>query len=138
MMTLLKTCGIYLTLLAMAMTTVSCGKSEPSSFTMKTGEVKRVKGCHLNLDRMYVHPKAPAPWADFYFVCNVAESALDTKEWWGTQPQPLQFPMSEGDCVRLEKTFYCVEKLDTSDGTVTLKATYEQSHADGALLQRIQ
>lgn len=101
------------------------------------GEVKRVENCHIKLDYIIGNPKVPAPMAYFHYVCNVDESALNTKEWWGTQTQPLLFPMFAADCVRLEKKFYCVEEIDTSDATVTLKATYEQQHWDGALLKRI-
>lgn len=89
------------------------------------------------MDRIFLHPKAPTPWADFYFVCDVEESALSRKEWWGNQPQPLQFPMGVGDCVRLEKKFYCVEEINTDDATVILKPTFEQQHWDGSLLKRL-
>lgn len=126
-----------LTLLVIGSLLPSCKSSKPASVTMGPGEVKRIEGCHIKLDSIVVHPKAPEPLAYFSFVCKVEESALNSKEWWGTQqPQPLLFNMATSDCTRLEKTFYCVE-IDTSNATVTLKATYEQQHWDGALLKHI-
>lgn len=117
---------------------LSCKSSKSASVKLESGEIKRVGGCHIKLDYIIVHPKALEPLAYFTYVCNVEEAVLKTKTWWGTQPEPLLFPMAVGDCTRLEKTFYCVEEMNTSDATVTLEATYEQYHSDGALLKRVK
>lgn len=128
----------HVAILLFTLLNVSCSKSDAMSVTIQAGTVERVNGCHIKLDHIIVNSKASGPAGDFYFVCNVGESALKSNEWWGDQPQPLQFSMQLDDCVRLDKKFYCVEKIDTSDGSITLTATYEQRHWDGALLQRIK
>ncbi len=128
---------IRVALLIAAVTTASCGKSHRSRMTpvtIEAGTVKRVNGCHVAFDRIIVHPQVEDLCGEFRFACKVEESVLSSKEWWGTQPQPLPFPMSVGDCTLLEKTFYCVVEIDRSAPSVTLKATYDKKEWDGSVI----
>jgi hypothetical protein len=116
------------------LTFLGCGRSEPERFTLYQDQVKRVEGCHLV---MSAGPgKGKVPFAAMEFVCNVPESALKEKQWWGDQPQPLGFTAAIGDCLLLGQTFYCVE--DVKLGEATFKATYKWAtkHHDHLELMR--
>lgn len=57
------------------------------------------------------------------YVCDVPESARNDKNWWGDKAEPLGFTMSVGDCLLLDKTFYCVQSIEPDKAS--LKATYQ-------------
>ncbi|HMY16839.1 MAG TPA: hypothetical protein PKA58_11015 [Polyangium sp.] len=114
-----------------------CDQAKPSAITMEQGKIARIDDCHVKLDQIRVHPRDKGPIGDFLMACNVPESALKEKNWWGSQPEPLLFGMYVGDCIRVSKTFYCVRTIEPG-ASVTMEATYESKHADGALLQRIE
>lgn len=114
---------------------ISCKNSE-TSFTVEMGKVVRVDGCHVKLELVRYY-KDDSPLGDFNFACNVAESALKEKNWWGDQPQPLMFSMLVGDCLRLEKTWYCVEAIEPGK-SATLKATFKTIDSDKTVISRIR
>lgn len=114
-----------------------CEGAKPSGVIVEEGKIVRIDDCHLKLDQIRVHPRDKGPIGDFLMACNVPESALKEKNWWGSQPEPLLFGMYAGDCIRVSKTFYCVRTVEPG-ASVTLEATYESKHTDGALLQRIK
>jgi hypothetical protein len=124
-------------ILALAgMLMVACGRKEPASVTIAEGKIGRVNGCHVNLDQIRYYEDG-APLGDFRFACNVPESALNEKAWWGNQTPPLMNSLGIGGCMRLEKTFYCVKTIEPGK-SVTLEATYRVIDSDGTLIGRIQ
>jgi hypothetical protein len=125
-------------LVLFAMAVLACDRSGASSVVIEAGEVKHVNGCNVTVDVILVNPKAPEPAAAFRFVCDVPESVAKEKQWWGDKSQPLMNTMEVGDCMRFKKLLYCVEKIDTSDATVTLKATYNTIDSDVTLFERIK
>lgn len=122
---------------AVVLSMSACDRAESSSVAIREGQVARINGCHLKLDQIRVHSKDVRPIGDFFFVCGAAESALKEKNWWGDQTEPLMFGMYVGDCVRLDKIFYCVETMEPGK-SATLAATYESQHSDGTLIRRVK
>lgn len=112
----------------------ACHRSEPSSVAIEQGVVERVNGCHISMDSVNFNPKYPNPFAYFRFVCDVSESALKEKNWWGNQPQPLMNTLKLGGCVRLQKTFYCAKHMDPGK-SVTLEATFNVVLSDATLIE---
>ena len=80
-----------------------------------------MEGCHIVVTSW--NARDEPRWAGIRFVCGVAESALNEKEWWGDKPQPMGFTMGVGECLLLGDKFYCLEKIEPDD--VTFKATYQ-------------
>ena len=114
----------------------SCGRSESSSFTVEMGEVVRENDCHVNL-MLIRYFEDGSPMGDFRFVCDVRESALKEKNWWGEQTPPLMNSLAVGDCMRLKKTWYCVEKIEPGK-SATLKPTFRTVDSDVTLIDRIK
>ena len=113
----------------------SC-RDNATSFTVEMGKVVRVEGCHVKLELVRTY-KDDSPLGDFNFACKVSESALNEKNWWGDQPQPLMFSLLVGDCLRLEKTWYCVEAIEPGK-SATLKATFKTVDSDTTVIDRIR
>jgi hypothetical protein len=116
---------------------VSCGYSEPATINIEMGKVERINDCHVKLDYIIVSPKDPRPIGAFRFVCDVPESALKEKNWWGNQTPPLMFNLDVGDCMRLKKKWYCIEKIDAGE-SITLKATFETADSDITHINRLK
>lgn len=108
-------------LLLLALTLLSCGRSEPDRFTLYQDQVKRIEGCHVV---MYAAPgRGKAPFAVMRSACGVEESALKEAQWWGNRPEPLSYCTNLGDCLLFGETFYCAEEIKL--GEATFKATYK-------------
>jgi hypothetical protein len=120
--------------LIVALAIAACGRAESPEVTLEVGKVERVNGCHVFLH--YALAREP-PAADVTYVCDVPESALNEKNWWGEKPQPPAAKMYVGDCMGLDKTFYCMEKIEPGK-SVSLKATYKQLRRTGDFLERIR
>jgi hypothetical protein len=100
------------------------------------GHVARESGCHVNL-MLIRYFKDGSPMGDFRFVCDVPESALKEKNWWGDQTQPMMNSLAVNDCMRLKKTWYCVESIEPGK-SATLKATFQTIDSDFTLMERIK
>ena len=130
-------CSAISSILVLAgMVMVACGRKEPASVTIAEGKVARVNGCHIHVDQIRYYEDG-APLGDFRFACNVSESALIEKAWWGNQTPPLMNSLGIGGCMRLEKTFYCVKTIEAGK-SVTLEATYRVIDSDGTLIGPIR
>jgi hypothetical protein len=105
-------------LIIAALVLSACSRGEPSVVTVELNKVKRVNGCNVLLRD--VTTKSNAAW--MAWVCNVPESAPN---WWGEEFEPPDSTLLEGDCVRLDQTYYCVKDINPEDMSVTLKATYK-------------
>lgn len=127
---------LFVLLLAVGVTCACGSPSKASRVTIEKGKVARINGCHVSMDLVRYY-KDDSPMGDFRFVCNVQESALNTKDWWGDQSPPLMFSMLAGDCIRLEKLWYCVEGFE-SQKFVRLVPTYEQADRDITHINRIR
>lgn len=114
----------------------SCSRSEPSTVTIEMRTVERINGCHVSLDLIRYFEDG-SPMGDVRFVCDVSESALKEKKWWGDQPQPLMSSLAVNDCMRLKKTWYCVESIEPGK-SATLKATFRTIDSDVTLIERIK
>lgn len=114
----------------------ACSRTENAPITIKMGTVERVNDCHVRLELVRYY-KDDSPMGDFLFVCDVPESALKEKKWWGDQTPPLMFSLLEGDCMRLKKTWYCVEAFDPGK-SVTIKATFKTVDSDITHINRIR
>lgn len=114
----------------------SCGRSEASTITIEMGKVERINGCHVSLDLIRYY-KDDSPMGDFRFACDVPESALNEKNWWGNQSAPLMFSTLVGDCMRLKKIWYCVENIEAGK-SATLKATFQTVDSDVTVIDRIR
>jgi hypothetical protein len=99
----------------------SCGRSEPSDITVELDKPTRVKDCNVWLRQVTIKPDA----AWLTRACGVPESAPN---WWGEGVEPPTTTILEGDCVRLDNRFYCVEDINPEEMSATLKATYEVTH----------
>ena len=117
-----------------AATLASCGRAEPSGVTLEIDKATRVNGCHISLDNALLQDP---PVAHLTYACDVPESALKEKNWWGTGSKPPWTAMNVGDCLRLNKKIYCMERIEPGK-SATLKATYEEKHWNGDLLERIR
>jgi hypothetical protein len=71
------------------------------------------------------------------YVCDVPEAALKEENWWGEKVRPPASSVYVGDCMRLDKTFYCMDKIEPGV-SASLKATYQQVHRNGDFLERIR
>ncbi|MDI3289707.1 hypothetical protein [Polyangium sp. 15x6] len=105
-------------LMIAALILASCRRAEPSEVTVELDKVSRVNGCNVLLGEVTIKPDA----GFFTWACDVPESAPN---WWGEGSQPPPATILEGDCVRLDQTYYCVEDINPEDLSVTLKATYK-------------
>lgn len=123
-------------LLAVGVTSACGSPSKGSSVVVEMGKVERINGCHVSMDLVRYY-KDDSPMGDFRFVCDVPESALKEKKWWGDQSPPLMFSMLVGDCLRLDKIWYCVEAFE-SQKFVTLAPTYEMADRDITHINRIR
>lgn len=127
-----RLCGFIILLFIPA-----CQRSEPSSVTIEHKAVGRVNGCNVSVDSVNFNPKYPDPFLSLRYVCDVPESALKEKEWWGNKPQPLMFSLGLGDCLRLNKVFYCAKDMKPGK-SVTFEATFKESGVDGDVIERIK
>jgi hypothetical protein len=133
-MTLYKKVAMRTPLIIVAAALVACGRGESSELTLEVGKVERVNGCHLFLHHALAQDP---PVADVTYVCDVPESALNEKNWWGEKTQPPASSIYVGDCIRLDETFYCMEKIEPGK-SASLKATYKQMHRTGDFLKQIR
>ncbi|MDC3961792.1 hypothetical protein [Polyangium jinanense] len=107
-----------------ALVLASCGRAEPSEVTLELKQPTRVNGCNVFLH----HALGGEPLgADITYVCDVPESFINEKNWWGDGMQPPATGLLLGDCLRLGNRFYCMEKIEPGKAA-TLKATYEILH----------
>jgi hypothetical protein len=127
---------LRIAVLLFAAMNASCSKSDAKTVTIDEGEVERVNGCHVNLDQIRFYEDG-SPLGDFRFVCDVDESALKEKSWWGNKTPPLMNSLNVGGCMRLKDIFYCVEHIEPGK-CATLKATYEAIDSEGTLIKRIK
>jgi len=111
------------TLVIMAGFLAACGRSdaERTKFTLYVDKVERVNGCHVELG--FAGGK-DGTFVGLTYACDVPSSALTEKNWWGDQPQPLGFTMDVGDCLNLNRTFYCLEEIGHGR-SATFKAKYK-------------
>jgi hypothetical protein len=115
----------------------ACQRSEPSSVTIEQGAVARVNGCHVSIDGVNFNPKYPNPFVYLRYVCDVPESALKEKSWWGHQPEPLMFSLNLRGCVRLDKVFYCAQKMEPGK-SVTIEAAFRVRDSDVTVIEPIE
>ncbi|MDI1481197.1 hypothetical protein [Polyangium sp. y55x31] len=111
-------------LILAALTFPACSRGEPTEVTLDVGKATRVNGCNV-----FVHDAKPGerPASFMTPACDVPESLVNEKNWWGEGlPRPAT-TMIMGDCMRLGDRFYCMVGLE-ADKSVTLKATYEITH----------
>ena len=134
-MAIVRTTGFWL-VLAGGMTSFGCDRTDSTLVTIAEGKVERVNECHVNLDQIRYYQDG-SPLGDFRFACDVPESIQREKAWWGNQAPPLLNSLGVGDCMRLKKTFYCVESIVQVKG-VTLKATFQAIDSDVTLLDRMK
>jgi hypothetical protein len=114
----------------------SCGRADPATVVIEMRKVARVDDCHVSLDLIRYY-KDGSPLGDFRFVCGVPESALRDEKWWGEQSPPLMNSMLVGDCMRLKKTWYCVEKIQPGEWA-TIKPTFRTIDSDVTLIERMK
>ncbi|MDI3289706.1 hypothetical protein [Polyangium sp. 15x6] len=101
-----------------ALALASCGRGEPSEVTVELDKSTRVNGCNVWLRSVTIKPdSAWMAWA-----CGVPESAPN---WWGKGFEPPASTILEGDCVRLDQTYYCVKDINPENLSATLVATYK-------------
>jgi len=96
-------------LIVVAILATACGCAEPTGFTLHVEKVERVNECHIVLN--FAGGK-DGTFVGLNYACDVPSSALTEEKWWGDQPRPLAFTVSMGDCVNLNRTFYCLEKIE--------------------------
>lgn len=107
-----------------ALALASCGRGEPTEITLELKRPTRVNGCNVFLH----HALGGEPLvADITYVCDVPESFIHEKNWWGNGTQPPADSLLLGDCARLGNRFYCLEAIEPGE-SATLKATYEILH----------
>ncbi len=133
----MKTLPTVPTLVLMLLFIAACKSPDSSSITIAQGAVARVNGCHVSVDGVNFNPKYPNPFLYFRYVCDVPESALNEKSWWGNQPPPLGASLNLGGCVRLQKTFYCAKEMDPGK-SVTLQATFTVTTSDTSIIEPIK
>ncbi|MDI1435418.1 hypothetical protein [Polyangium sorediatum] len=111
-------------LMIVSVALASCARGEPSEVTLEVGKATRVHGCNV-----FVHDATPGdPPASFMTsACDVPESFVNEKNWWGEGIQRPATTMLMGDCMRLGDRFYCLVEMEPGE-SVTLKATYEVTH----------
>ncbi len=114
-----------------------CQQSESSFVTIEQGAVARVNGCHVSIDGVNFNPKYPNPFLYFRYVCDVPESALKEKNWWGNKPEPLGMSLSHRGCVRFDKVFYCAKKMEPGK-YVTFERSFQVEDRDVAIIEPIQ
>jgi hypothetical protein len=112
----------------------ACGRAESNGFILRSDDVAHVEGCHIKMFNTNV--EADPPFVALKYVCGLPESALVEKNWTGNYPPPLGFSMNVGDCLLLDKTFYCVESIKL--GEVPFKATYKWATTHHDHLERIR
>ncbi|MRG97101.1 hypothetical protein [Polyangium spumosum] len=105
-------------LMIAVLTLTSCSRTEPTEVTLERNKVARVNGCNALVTQVYIKPDA----AWFKWACGVPESAPN---WWGEGFEPPASTLLEGDCVRIDQTYYCVKDINPEDMSVTLVATYK-------------
>ncbi len=115
----------------------ACQSAESKVVTLEQGVIARVNGCHVSVDGVNYNPKYPNPFVYFRHACDVPESALKEKNWWGNQPEPLMNTLKLGACVRLDDTYYCAKKMEPGK-SVTLEATYKAAIRDGSIIERVE
>ena len=124
-----------LPLMLIALLAAACGRAETTTkFTLEPRKVERVNECHIILDAAGGND---GTFVGLRFACDVPSSALAEKNWWGDQAEPLGFTIEVGDCVNLNRIFYCLEKIDPGE-SASFKATYKQLRHDTELLEEIQ
>lgn len=128
----MRTARILLLITVVAAT--ACGRSESNRITLESGKVTRVEGCHVRMNHTTI--RGDDRFLALNYACDVPESALSEKAWWGDKPEPLGFTMDVGDCLLLDKTFYCVEDIEPDKAS--LKATYKWATRHDDRLQRIR
>ncbi len=110
-----------LILVIMAGFSVACGRDEPAGFTLQARKVERIDECHVILDAA---GGKGGTFVGLRFACNVPSAALTEKNWWGDQAEPLGFAIEVGDCLNLNRTFYCLEKIEYGR-SASFKAKYK-------------
>lgn len=116
---------------------VSCQDAERSTVTIEQGAVARVNGCHVSIDGVNFNPKYPEPFVYFRYVCDVPESVLKEKNWWGDKPQPLGYSLGPRGCVRLDKIFYCAKKMEPGK-YVTFEPSFQVGDRDVTIIEPIE
>ncbi|HVK68229.1 MAG TPA: hypothetical protein VM694_27410 [Polyangium sp.] len=102
----------------------ACGRAEPTEIELQVGKAARVNGCNVFLH----HALAQDPViADLAYACDVPESFVTEKNWWGEGTQPPASSIYVGECQRFGMKFYCVESIEPGV-SVKMRATYEVTH----------
>lgn len=114
----------------------ACHRSESTFITIEQGAVERVNGCHVSVDSVNSNPKYANPFAYFRVACDVPESALKEKNWWGNRPEPLMNTLKLDGCVRLQDTFYCAKHMEPGK-SLTLEAKFKVVLSDGSLIEPV-
>ncbi|MDC0742566.1 hypothetical protein [Polyangium mundeleinium] len=112
----------------------ACTHGEPSKVTLNLEKPTRVNDCNVFLDEALLQDPLVAYLT---YACDVPESALNEKNWWGEGSKRPWTGMYVGDCLRLGNRFYCMETIKPGE-SVTLKATYEITHRRGDHLRPIR
>lgn len=113
-----------ISILIIAASLSACTRTEPSEVTLEVGKASHVDGCNVFLH----HALAQDPVVgDVAFACDVPESFVNEKNWWGEGTQPPAGSLFVGECQRFGMKFYCVEEIKPGV-SVTMRATYEATH----------
>jgi len=118
-------------LILMAAFLGACGRAEPAGVTLQPRKVERINECHVVLDAA---GGKDGTFVALRFACGVPSSALTEKNWWGDQAQPLGFTMDVGDCLNLNRTFYCLEEIEPGK-SASFKAAYKMRRKDHVIEQ---
>lgn len=113
--------------------------SEPATFTLHTGAITHIEDCHIKM-LSAAYQKNP-PSLSMIYVCGLPESDLNgfpkDDPRWVTHPNPpLAFTMSTGDCLRLNKTYYCVQSIEPDEAL--FHASFQKVDGHEPLLKQIR
>lgn len=112
----------------------ACGRTEPTGFTLHSGKVERINGCHVLLDSAFIANDARR--TSVRTACGAPSSALNEERWWGDQPAPLAFTVDVGDCMLLDTTYFCLDEVQPGE-TASFRAGY-MKRPSGAVIERIE
>ena len=135
----------HLPLMLFALIAAACGRTESTEkLTLEMRKVERINECHVILDDAGGNVDISV---GLRFACGVPSSALTENNWWGDQAEPSGFTIQVGDCVSLNRIFYCLEEIEPGK-SASFKATYKQERirfspryervVGGDLLEEIQ
>ena len=123
-------------LILVALVATACDRPEQPDaielFKVKPGQVERISGCHVTLDDDF---GPNARYATVRFACGVPESARTQEHWWGEGPKPQVYALDEGDCILLDKDFFCIEQISRGK-TVSFRKTF-MTEDDKTIMKRL-